>query len=359
MPLRCLIIFLTFTVTVYSETLETVRQQFEIYQRFTGELEILLSDNVEEVDSVLKRTETKRQAVRKELDKAQIEGEVVQNLPSPLFVENYADPFFHYVAVERAFALRSLQQGKPDETMSAIQYVYYLTQELADSGSLELRAVAARIRLQMLETVQSFLLNPHCRHEHHEQMYKIFDHLVNRRPTESEFWTLYCGEGKRFFEEIPRRGLNKMVSPKLLKELQERHAFDGYEKAAAQRFTQDRSAFLRVMPIVIEISSLPYYERAPMLRQLDEGLRERQGTETEPVFTLLLLRDIAETMRLFTQERSGNEIAYFALSAALRRQQQGKMRNFLTGNEYELHLITDGIMCTYEGNIKPFYVPYR
>lgn len=358
MYLRCLIVFLMFAVTASGEPLETVRQQFEIYQRFTGELEILLTDNIQEIDNVLKRTETKRLSVRKELDKAQTEDEK-KNVPSPLFVDDYAAPFFHYVAVERAVAMRSLQQGKPDETMLAIQYVYDLTHELADSGSLELRVIAARIRLQMLETVQSFLLNPHCQHEHHERLYKIFDKLINRRLTESEIWTLYCEEGKRFFEEVPRRGLDKMLSPDLFKELQERHAFDGYEKAVVQRFTHDKSVFLRVMPVVIEISSLPFYKRSLMLRHLDEELRGRQGTESEPVFTFLLLRDVTETMRLFAQERSGNELAYLALTAALKGQQQRKALNFLTGSEYELHLITDGIMCTYEGNIKPFYVPYR
>ena len=64
-------------------------------------------------------------------------------------------------------------------------------------------------------------------------------------------------------------------------------------------------------------------------------------------------------MRLFAQEQAGNELAYLALSASLHGQKRRKVVNFLTGNEYEFHLITDGMMCTYKGNVKPFYVPYR
>jgi hypothetical protein len=64
-------------------------------------------------------------------------------------------------------------------------------------------------------------------------------------------------------------------------------------------------------------------------------------------------------MRLFAQERSGIEAAHIALSVALGNHNPRRIINFLTGNEYEIRLITDGIMCTYQGNVKPFYVPYR
>ena len=352
-------VLLLFTVTAHAETFETIRQQFEIYQRFAGELEILSGDNVHEIDNVLKRTEEKRLTVRQALDNIHTEDKPKRDLPSPLFSESFTAPFFHYVTLERVVAQRAIQQGKPDATMQSLQYVYRLTDALADSESLKLRITAAQIRLQMLETVQSFLSSPHCRHEHHEQLHQIFDALVNRRPTDGTIWALYLDEGKRFFEAISRRGLEEMVAPKMLKELEERRALNGYAKSAVERFTHDQSAFQRIMPIVIESCSVPFFKRSPMLRQLDDELRNRQGTETEPVFTILLLRDATETMRLLTQEQSGNEMAYLALSASLGNQERRKVLNFLTGNEYKFPLIMNGIACTYDGNIKPFYVPYR
>lgn len=362
MHLRFLIItsaWLLFTAGTYGAPLETIRQQFEIYQRFTGELDVLSGDNTEEIDKVLKRTEEKRLTVRKTLDNTLSKNSPKINLPSPLAVESYIAPIFHYVTVERAVALRALQQGESNDAMLTLRYIYRLADELADTESLKLRAAAAQMRLQTLEIVQSLLLSPYCRREHHEQLFKIFDDLVNLRPTDRAVWTRYLDEGKQFFEEIPRRELDSMVSQDLQKELQERRAFEGYKKAAVERFMHDQSAFQRVMPIVIESCSLPFFKRAPMLRQLDEALRERQGTDTEPVFSILLLRDVTETMRLFTQEQSGNETAYLALSAALGDQPRRRIINFLTGNEYKFPLIMNGIACTYEGNIKPFYVPYR
>jgi len=353
------IFFSLFAVSGYAGTLETIRQQFEIYHRFPGEIEILATENTKEIDGVLNRTEAKRLTVRRELDKALIDRKPNKNLPSPLFAEEYIIPFIHYVSVERAFAQRTLEQGRPEETLNAIQYVYRLADELSESGSLELRTLAARIRLQMLEIAQSLLYHPLCRREHHEGLYKIFENQINRRTTDAVIWTRYREEGKQFFAGIGQHGLSKMVSPCLREELMSRDAFREYEKAMALRTVHDQSVFHRVSGAIIESCSVPFFQRQPVLRQLEQELRTQRGTAAEPVFALLLLRDVSRTMQLFAQERSGIELAYLALSASLGNQSRSKRLNFLTGNEYEIRLITDGVLCTYEGNIKPFYVPYR
>ena len=359
---RCIIIFFAFSilsVNVNAETLEAIRQQFEIYQRLPGEIEMLSTDNTREINNVLRRTEAKRLTVRKELDKALTEERPIRTMPGILIAENFAAPFIYYVMVERAFAKQALQQGKPDDTTQSIQYVYRLADELVNSGSLELRTTAARIRLQTLETVRLLLQNPLCRHEHHEQLHAIFYRYVHRRVTDETIWTRYREEGNRFFMETRRNGLDTTVSPRLLNELLERPALDEYTKAPAERFARDQSAFLRVMDILIEACEEPFFQRQPMLRQLDTELRDQQGTATEPVFATLLLQDVSETMRLLEQERTGMEMAYLALSVSLHGHNQQRTTNFLTGKEYQIILIPNGVMSTYEGNIKPFHVPFR
>ena len=361
MFLRCfvVVISLMFVASGYGEVLEPIRQQFEIYHRLPGEIEILGTDDTKEIDKVLQRTEIKRLIVRKELDKALTERKPNKNLPSPLFAEDYGAPFLHYVAIERAFANRSLQQNKPDDVIPSIQYAYRLANELSESGSLELRTIATHIRLQMVETAQLLVLHPFCRREHHEQLHKIFEGQINHRTIDAVIWARYREEGKQFFANIAQRGLDKMVSPRRLKELAGNPIFHEYEKMAVERVAYDQSVFLRVSEVVIESCEQPFFKRQSVLRQLDNGLREQRGTATEPVLAILLLREVSPAMRLFAQERSGLEIVYLALSASLGNRNRSKMINFLTGNEYEIRLITDGVMCTYEGNIKPFYVPHR
>ena len=358
MTLRCVILLAVLAVNGYGDTLDTIRQQFEVYHRNPGEIEILSTDNIEQIDNVLKRTEAKRLIARKELDKEQTVNQPKKDFPSPLLADGYAVPFVHYVAVERVLAKRSLQQGKPDDALQSIQYVYRLADALSESGSLELRTVAALTRLQMLETVQSLLQNPHCRREHHKLLYTLFDEQANR-VAEKTIWTRYREEGKQFFEETARSGFDKTVSPDVLKKLLARNALDEYKKTPVERFTLDQSVFHQVMSAVIESCEVPFYRRQTILRHLNKELQERRGTASEPVFALLLLQDVSESMRLFAQERTGNEMAYLALSAALNGQNRHKTMNFLTGKDYEFRLIPDGIMYTYEGNVKPFYVPYR
>ena len=360
MLLRCFV-FVVFSITavnVYGDVFETVRQQFEIYHRLPGEIEILATDDLAAIDNVLMRTEAKRLTVRKELDKALVTQRPKRELPSLLLAEDYIAPFRHYVAIERAFAQRSLQQGKPDDALQSFRYVYLLAEELTASGLLK-RRTAALFRLQMLEVAQSIVFHPLCRHEHHEALYQILGDQISNRETDEAIWTRYRAEGIQFFENITRHGLDPMIAPNLLKELMERHAFREYERAMAERFNHDRSVFLRVSETIIESCSRPFFRRQPTLRQLDTELRERRGTADEPVLALLLLRDVTSSMRLFAQERSGIETAYLALSVSVGIRNRQRPLNFLTGNEYEIHLITNGVMCTYEGNIRPFYVPYR
>ena len=211
----------------------------------------------------------------------------------------------------------------------------------------------------MLEHAQLFMLHPRCRHEHHELLYKILEDQINGRTTDRVIWARFREEGKQFFADVVKHGLDKMIAPDLLKELDDRRAFREYEKAPAKSMAQDQAFFQRFSDAIFESCAVPFFQRQPALRQLEKELREQRETATEPVFTLLLLRDVSPAMRLFAQERSGIETAYLALSASLGRQNQQKALNFLTGNEYEIRLIPDGVMCTYEGNIKPFYVPYR
>ena len=360
MFLRCFVfvVVLIAAVNVYGDVFETVRQQFEIYHRLPGEIEILATDDLKAIDNVLRRTETKRLTVRKELDKALTVQRPKRELPSPLLADDYIASFTHYVAVERAFARRSVQQGKLDDALQSFRYVYRLAEELTASGLLK-RRTAALFRLQMLEIAQSIVSHRLCRHEHHEALYQILNDQINNRETDEIIWKRYREEGMQFFENITRRGFDQMIAPNLLTELMERHAFRAYEKAMVERFNHDRSVFLRVSEVIIESCSHPFFLRQPTLRQLDTELRERRGAADEPVLALLLLRDVTSSMRLFAQERSGIETAYLALSVSLGIRSRQRPLNFLTGNEYEILLITNGVMCTYEGNVKPFYVPYR
>ncbi|MCL2005527.1 MAG: hypothetical protein FWG73_05115 [Planctomycetaceae bacterium] len=336
--------------------LDRIRQEFEIYQRFAGEIEILATEDTREIGDVLKRTEAKRLAVRKQLDK---DEHLPAKLPSLFLADEYIAPFLDYVAIERAVADQALQQNQLDEAVQSVRYVYRLAELFSESGSLPLRSTAARIRLQMLETAQSIVRHPHCRREHHQALYEILEDQINTRTTDTAIWERYREEGLLFFARLNRQNPAELLPPELLRELTSRRILAEYNKPGSQRAEYDQSVFRRVSEAIANSCSVPYFQRQPVLQRLDEELRQRRGTENEPIFSMLLLQEVSEQMQLFAQERSGIETAYVALSAALGKPLQNRMLNFLTGNQYEIRLIPDGVMCTYQGNIKPFYVPYR
>ena len=336
--------------------LDTIRKEFEIYQRFAGEIEILATDDAREIDNVLERTKTKRLAVRKQLDE---EEHLPAKLPAVLLADEYIAPFLDYVAVERAFADRALRQGQIEEAVQTIRYLYRLAGLFSESGSLALRSAAARIRLQMLETAQSIVQHPRCRREHLQALYEILEEQINTRTTDTAIWERYREEGLLFFAKLSRQDPTELFPSEFFREATNRRILEDYKKPDSPRAAYDQSVFRRVLEAIADSCSMPYFQRHPVLQRLNEELRQRRGTANEPTVSMLLLQDVPEQMQLFAQERSGIETAYLALSAALGKPTQNRMLNFLTGNQYEIRLIPDGVMCTYQGNIKPFYVPYR
>ena|GEM_PF-1990302 len=371
--MAAVVFILLFASNVFGHPFDVIRQHFEIYQRFPGELEIFATDNTEEIDHALNRLKPKRLAVRKALEEnASVEELDTQPaLPTLLFADDWLAPFLDYILAERAFAKRSLQRAagdrvEIDEAVKAVQYAYRLADEFSLSGSMALRRAAARIRLQMLEIAQLIVQHPRCRADHHQALYSILEEQINHRQTDKAIWENYRDEGLRFFTKMETEGADAVIPADVYKKLLDRKAFGDNKtaRAIAERTADDKSVFSRVSSAIIESTSLLYFQRQAILRAFDQEIRQRRGAENEPVVSILLLQDVSEMMQQLAQERSGIETAYLALSASLgypnrNRPDRSKMLNYQTGNAYEIRLIPDGVMCTYQGNIKPFYVPYR
>jgi hypothetical protein len=202
-------------------------------------------------------------------------------------------------------------------------------------------------------------VRPCCRHKDHETLYRLFEDQLARRLNDKVIWTQYRQEGEKLYERIFRGGWEQILPYELQQTLTKRNAFASYKKQITVRLKQDRECFRQLMRAVIESCECPYYQRQKVMAVLETELRNRQGTLGAYVFAGLLLQEIPDSMRLFAQERTANEMIYLSLSVSVKGQSQPKAKNFLTGSEYKVQPIPDGIMATYDENIKPFYLPYR
>ncbi|GHT21242.1 hypothetical protein FACS189419_01830 [Planctomycetales bacterium] len=298
-----------------------MEKNFGIYNNNKGELELFDTGTPQEIDGVLQRTEKKRLAVRSVLDD---ENQGKDNQFDRKNVVRLQKTVLYYVKTEQALVKRALQQNQADEAAGAVQYLFLLAQKLCAVRQYDLRLTAARIRLQTVPLLQETLLNRNSKKEHIQTFDDIFRKKLDAWTKDSEIWEEYRTEGLNVYKVLTEAEQNKNVFEKAMKPL-------------------------------IDCCSLPYYRRVALLKQLKEELRNR--TDEQPATDLLKV--IPDAMELLALERTQCEMVHLGLSAALTGSWQQHARTPFSGEEYNVLLTHGGIMITYPGNVKAFYVQYR
>jgi hypothetical protein len=314
-----------------------LQKHFAVYRDNVGELEILEGDNEKDIDGVLKRTAEKCDAVRNTLD-----GNHCVFIEQDIFVLCAAE---YYCTVERAKAKRALQNAQIDSAIRALCYTLHLAECLCKADAAlqapprtatiyDARLAAAKLRIQTVPVIKDALLHPAMTEKHYTVLHELLRRQLDRWTKDQNVWTEYKAECLRVYR-LPAM--------------------------QAESAAQDKPVFERAVDVIIASSALPYYKRSPVLQKLKEQIAKNERQETD--MSRRLLEVIPDAMELLALERTQIEMIYLGISIALGHERgtyTGKPPLVpLTGEEYEIKLITDGIMVTYPGNAKACYVPFR
>ncbi|GHT45507.1 hypothetical protein FACS189454_05120 [Planctomycetales bacterium] len=302
---------------------QVLQKHFAIYTNNPAELAVLDGDDVHAIDTVLKRTQEKRDEIQRLLKSGNASFHGTDR------IINDQAPILHYVKIELAVAKRSLQTKHIDQSVESLRNMIRLTHFLCAANQYDLRLTAARIRLQTIIALQDIFLNPGCTKQIHQDFFELLEFQLAHWTKDKTIWLEYLDEGKKIFGEAELKKDEQLVI--------------------------EKKVFEKAMRAVIESCQFPFYKRQPVLRQLEIELKKH----SEPTLADGLLKEVAGTMELLATERTQCEMVFLALSIAIHGRNQQHCITPLTGEEYNIKLLTDGVMITYPGNPKAVYLPYR
>ncbi|MDR0869767.1 MAG: hypothetical protein LBN39_03150 [Planctomycetaceae bacterium] len=343
---------------------------FRIYDENPGEIETLRagvsygdwkidSATLQDVKDILTRTDTKRLNIRKMLERSSVcfSFEFVESETGTAPVTKAADYLADYMLLEEFAVAQALQDGAVGKAAEALAYIFRIAQLAAEVRSPGTRTKAAQIRLHAVDVLQAVLLHPKLQKSDVQFLYEMMKEQLDHWTPDSEMWVGDRASGLKVYNEIMQYGLDKALEEDEIAELYERGIYDTVNKGLLKKLSADEVFYLQAMRTVIDESEKPFYKRLTALNQMEDQLRAKWGTDSEPVIAGFLLRGITDLMEYCALDRTKCETAVSAMQVALGQPAAFKIEP-LYGKEYTIKTDDGGgtVSVSYPNNPKPFTV---
>ena len=354
---------------------------FRIYKDNPGELDRLrtgvasgewrIAEGIlKDVSDILTRVEPKRQDIRSMLERKGVcfAFEFTPSEEGLIPDTDGADFMEDYVLLEEYAVARSLLEGKIDEAVESLNYIFRIAQLAAEVRSPEVRSKAARIRRHAIDIMQTVVFDPKFQRKNLNDLYEILKEQLDNWTDDAEAWIGDRAGGLKVYNLVAQYGLENALEPDEINELHERGILDEYGKQRnfAQILTKDQVYYLQMMKSVITESRRPFYLRRTLLDRIFSETRRLRNTPEEPIIAGFLLRGISELMEYIAFDRTECEAAFLAMSVSLTRPlPPGQLElDPLFGKKYEVRKMlnpTDPkisiVWASYFHSLKPFRSP--
>ena len=354
---------------------------FGIYKANPGELDKLRTgitggewkiadETLKQVSDILTRVESKRQDIRSMLKRENVcfSFEFTESEEGLIPDTDGADFLEDYVLLEEYAIARALLNGKVDDAVECLNYIFRIAQLTAEVRSPEVRSKAARIRRYALNIAQTVVLDPKFRKKNLIDLYEILKEQLETWTDDAEAWIGDRAGGLKVFNLVALYGPEGALEPNEIEELDQRGILEGYTKRRdlAQIIAKDQVYYLRAMRSLIDECRRPFFQRRTLLNRLFSEQRRLKGTPEEPIIAGFLLRGITELMEYIAFDRADCEAAFLAMSTSLKQPVPPEQFELdpLYGKKYETRRMLNPtepkisiVQTAYSNSLKPFRVP--
>ena len=386
---------------------------FGVYKDNPGELKSLregvavgewgiAEETLKQVSDVLTRVEPKRQDIRSMLkqDDVCFAFEFTDSAQGQIPETDGADFMEDYVLLEEYAIARALLEGKADDAVESLAYIFRIAQLAAEVRSPEVRSKAARIRRRALDITQTVVLDANFRKHHLVDLYEILKEQLEHWTDDAEAWIGDRASGLKVYNLIAQFGPEEALLEHEVAELRLRGILDALPEAVAtppprqrrnllfgtrrqeppqaaprrsnlgedfvNNLAEDQVFYLRTMRSIIDECRKPYYQRQDLLNRTYADLRQQRNSSEGAVIAEMLLRGIPPLMEYIAFDRTECEVAFLAMSASLQRSlPPGQFElDPLSGKKYEtLRMLNPTepripiVRVGYANSLKPFRVP--
>lgn len=319
-----------------------------------GEVWGISDETLEQLSEVLPRFETKRLTIRNILNRSdscfyflfehdEEFGEIID-----LQAANYLED---YLLLEEYAIAAALRDNRMEDALDSLVYVFRIAQLASAIAVPAARSQAALIRLRAVDVMQTIVLNPKFNKRYLNGLYSMLKEQLEYWTPDHAVWVADRASGLKTYHRILQYGLEAALTPEEIQELEKRDLLTFIARKHKKRKkntvdnpnkTEDTEAneiketiilknnfhfghvsdelfYLRSMQKVIDAGKKPFYQRIPLLSEVNDEVVREMGKESAPVIAEILLRGIVHSMRLHAQDRASCEMAFLAMSVSLEK----------------------------------------
>ncbi|MDR2117563.1 MAG: hypothetical protein LBP87_14395 [Planctomycetaceae bacterium] len=359
-------------------------------------------ETLEQLSGILERFEPKRQNIRNALNRPDVHfyfifeqdeefGEII-DVQAAGYLEDYL------LLEEYAIGL-ALRDGRIEDALDSLVYVFRIAQLASEIAVPAVRSSAAMIRLRAVDIMQTIILNPKFTKRYLSGLYEMLREQLEHWTPDRAVWVVDRASGMKTYHRILQYGLAAALTPEEINDLEKRGLLVFISRKQKKRKNNntnnngnnnieedevketiilknnflkshiaDEIFYLQSMQKIIDVCKKPFYQRIPVLDDVNNEILSKMGKESEPVIAEILLRGIVLSMQRHAQDRAGCEIAFLAMSVSLEKPTVTNLiANPFSKEEYSISRIKDEenpnkkfISVSSSGNRQPFRVPdYR
>lgn len=309
-----------------------------------------------------------------------------------------ADYLEDYLLLEEYAIARSLRDGRIEEALNSLVYIFRIAQLASEAAVPAVRSSAAQIRLRAIDVMQAIVLDAKFNKRYLGGLYGMMQEQLKHWTPDRAVWIADRASGMKTYHRILQYGLEAALTPKEIEDLENRGLLVFISRKQKKRKNNsaaennndsendetketillknnffnthiaDEIFYLQSMQKIIDDCKKPFYQRIPILDEINDELLNKMDKGQELVIAEILLRGIVRLMRLYAQDRAGCEIAFLAMSISLEKPTAPSLiTNPFSEEEYNIDQTKDEenpnkkfIQVSSSGNRLPFCVPdYR
>ena len=271
-----------------------------------------------------------------------------------------------YALLEEYAIARSLQEGKIDEAIETLDYIFRIAYLASILEVVGVRSDAAIVRLQAFEIMQRVILDPKFEKKHLIGLRDMLSQQYDNWTPEYLTWFGDRASGIAFYHRIMADGMENIFPQEDIARLENRWGSqwnDKFWRGFKKYGEADEVFYLRSMQKILDICDKPFAQRRNVLTQISADLRRSEdvhdadGMLEEYVVANILLKDVDRLMRLFVQDESALHRALTAMLISLGQTNTDKYCDPFTGKPFAVQKADGFVSIAAEPFPRPFRVP--
>lgn len=210
---------------------------------------------------------------------------------------------------------------------------------LAAQPHLESRVLAAQRRADALRLLEAMLEAPQCQESDVRDFLSLLNQTLADWPSDDRIWRGERARALHFFEMIRDGQVLSLANEELQLAIDDHGGSVDFGRWLYKHVDEDQFFYLETMRRLIDACRSPFFERAPLLEELQSELRRLARSDRDPLLSrVMLLGDIEPAMQWQASDRMHCEVMQIALQRSLGEGEatQQSRRSPLTGRAYRV-----------------------